>query len=101
MSIEQNVKLGMLLDIYGEFLSQKQYDIISNTVNNDMSLSEIANTLNISRSAVLDALNAAKRKLNEFESKLKVYKIKKALERAVNLDGDLCKQQIKKILEEF
>ncbi len=101
MSVEQNIEYGMLLDIYGDLLSERQYEIISSYVNNDMSLSEIANNFNISRSAVLDALNTAKRKLNEFESKLKLNHLKKSLENAVKLDDTLCKNQVKKLLEEF
>lgn len=101
MSLEENVEFGRLLDIYGDFLSQRQYDIISNYVNNDMSLGEIAENYNISRSAVLDALNTAKHKLEEFESKLKLYKLKLLLESASKMDSDECKLQVKKILEEF
>ena len=101
MSVEQNIEYGMLLDIYGDLLSERQYEIISSYVNNDMSLSEIANNFNISRSAVLDALNTAKRKLNEFESKLKLNHLKKSLENAVKLDDTLCKKKKKKLLEEF
>ena len=101
MSVEQNVELGMLLDLYGSFLSKKQFDITSSYVNSNLSLGEIAEQYNISRSAVLDALNTSKRKLYDYESKLKLYSLKKSLESAVKLDDEMCKNQIKKILEEF
>ena len=49
MSVEENVRLGNLIDIYGDLLSEKQKLAITRYVNADMSLSEIAQDENITR----------------------------------------------------
>ena len=63
-----------LCDIYGKLLTQKQYDIINDYYNNDLSLSEIAENNNITRQAVRDILKKGENKLFEYEEKLLVMK---------------------------
>lgn len=57
-----------LLDVYGEFLSDKQKDLVSLYYNDDLSLGEIAENEGITRQAVRDAIERAKVKLYSFES---------------------------------
>ena len=64
----------MLCDIYGKLLTQKQYDIINDYYNNDLSLSEIAENNNITREALRDILKKGENKLFEYEEKLLVMK---------------------------
>ena len=45
--MEKNVKLSILCELYGELLTKKQYQIINDYYNNDLSLSEIAQNNNI------------------------------------------------------
>lgn len=52
--MEQNVKISILLDIYGKMLTQKQYKLLDDYYNNDLSLSEIAENEDITRQAVRD-----------------------------------------------
>ena len=101
MDIEENIKLGCLIDIYGDFLSVQQKNMILCYVNNDMTLSEIAENEHISRPAVLDAIKKAKQKLYEFENKLKLYEFKTRLQDAVKCEDSLCKSKVKKLLEEI
>lgn len=101
MNIEENIKLGCLIDIYGDFLSLQQKNMILCYVNNDMTLSEIAENEHISRPAVLDAIKKAKQKLYEFESKLRLYELKSRLSEAVNCDDQMCKSKVKELLEEI
>ena len=68
--MEKHIEIGMLCDIYGKLLTQKQYDIINDYYNNDLSLSEIAENNNITRQAVLDNIKKGENKLFEFEEKL-------------------------------
>ena len=42
--MEEKVKLSMLCQIYGKMLTKKQYEIINDYCNNDLSLSEIASS---------------------------------------------------------
>ena len=100
MSIDENVKLSKLIDAYGELLSEKQKKLILDFVNNDMSLGEIAQNESISRSAVLDAVNTAKRKLYNYETKLKLCFIKEKLNEIAQ-NGTNYKSEITKLLEEL
>ena len=64
----------MLLEFYGKLLTGKQYDLLDDYYNNDLSLSEIAENLGITRQAVRDNLKKGENKLFEFEEKLSVMK---------------------------
>ncbi len=68
--MEKNVEISMLNQIYGKLLTTKQYEIIDDYYNNDLSLSEIAENNKITRQAVRDILKKGERKLFEFEEKL-------------------------------
>ena len=68
--MEKHIEIGMLCDIYGKLLTQKQYDIINDYYNNDLSLSEIAENNNITRQAVRDIIKKGENKLFYLEEKL-------------------------------
>ena len=60
---------SMLLDFYGELLTEKQRDCFDMHYNEDLSLSEIAEQLGISRQGVWDNIRRAEASLKEFEDK--------------------------------
>lgn len=70
MSLEKNVKVSLLCQIYGKMLTKKQYEVIHDYYNNDLSLSEIAENNNITRQAVRDIIKKGENKLFELEEKL-------------------------------
>ena len=72
--MEKNVEISMLNEIYGKLLTQKQYEIIDDYYNNDLSLSEIAENNQITRQAVRDILKKGEKKLFEYEEKLSFMK---------------------------
>ena len=72
--MEKNVKISMLLDIYGKLLTEKQYFLLDDYYNQDLSLSEIAENQGITRQAVRDNLKKGENKLLEYEEKLEVMK---------------------------
>lgn len=70
MKILENVYLGKLFDAYGVLLSPAQGEVMDKFINDDLTVSEIAEILGVSRQAVKDSLSKAQRKLKDFEDKL-------------------------------
>lgn len=72
------IKLGdrteivILLDFYGNLLSEKQLEAMQAYYFNDLSLNEIAYNQNISKQGVSNLLKRAEGKLYEIESELKL-----------------------------
>ncbi len=105
--MEKNVEMGMLLDIYGSMLTKKQYELLNDYYNNDLSLSEIAENENITRQAVRDNLKKGEKKLYEFEENLKFMKkhidkeekIASILSNINKLDENSTDEEVVEILE--
>jgi predicted DNA-binding protein YlxM (UPF0122 family) len=93
-------KLSLLIDFYGQLLTKRQFEIMDMYHNNDYSLGEIAESLNISRQGVYDNLKRAKNTLIQLESKLKlVEKFDKNNKVAVNLLKIIDEIDIESILD--
>ena len=105
--MEKNVQISMLNSFYGKLLTEKQFELIDDYYNNDLSLSEIAENHNITRQAVRDNLKKGEKKLFEYEEKLMFMKrtlnqekkIEKALAELTKLQKDSSDQQIVNVLE--
>lgn len=65
----KTVDMCLLFDYYGDLLTDKQKDIFDYRYNEDLSLAEIAELLNISRQGVRDALVRSEEIMREFEDK--------------------------------
>ena len=74
MKIENSVKISILLEIYGKLLTEKQYNLLNDYYNNDLSLAEIAENEDITRQAVRDNLKKGEKKLFYYEEKLEIMK---------------------------
>ena len=70
----KNLEIAMLLDFYGDMLTEKQRDFLEYYYNDDFSLSEIAENEGITRQGVRDAIKRAETQLLDMESKLGVAK---------------------------
>lgn len=68
--MEDFAKTSMLFDIYGDLLTDKKKRVMEMYHEDDMSLSEIAEELEVSRAAVHDSLRSAERLLCSYEDKL-------------------------------
>ena len=68
--INKTLEINRLLDIYGRLLTKQQFEIMSDYYYCDLSLSEISELRNISRTAVSDAIKTATKKLDKFEKSL-------------------------------
>jgi len=66
---EGRLKQSMLLDFYGELLTDRQRTCYDLHVNEDLSLSEIAEQAGVSRQGVWDNIRRAEAALREMEEK--------------------------------
>lgn len=71
--MSKNLDVAVLLDFYGEMLTEKQRDVIDLYYNQDLSLSEIAEHEGITRQGVRDSIKRGEVFLFELEEKLKLF----------------------------
>jgi len=72
--VEESTEIAILLDFYGQLLTQRQYEILDLHYNSDCSLGEIAGQLHISRQGVYDGVKKGKETLRDLEEKLGLVK---------------------------
>ena len=63
---------SLLLDYYGDFLTKHQREIYNEYYNEDLSMCEIAENYDISKSAVQDMIQRTLKRLNDIEDHLKL-----------------------------
>lgn len=68
--MSKDLSVSVLMDFYGGLLTEKQFDTLDMYYNNDFSLAEIAQNLDISRQGVRDFILRGEKQLHEFEEKL-------------------------------
>lgn len=70
VNVNKIYETSLLLDFYGQLLTDRQYEILDLHYNNDFTLTEIAEQLNISRQGVYDNEKRGRALLIEYENKL-------------------------------
>ena len=94
--LAKDLNIALLLDFYGELLTEKQRDMIELYYDEDLSLGEIAETAKITRQGVRDSIKRGEQQLFEYEEKLglaaKFQKISELLEKIDNLANDINKE---------
>lgn len=70
MNIEKTQRINLLLDIYGNMLTDKQKEMMELYYCYDLSLAEISENKQISRNAVHDLLKRTVHLLEKYEEKL-------------------------------
>jgi len=97
--MDSNTKLILLYDYYGELLTDKQKVYFEDYYFNNLTLSEISENNDVSRSAVQKQLKDIEEKLNNYENKLKIIERNKKIEKIINSIEDLeLKNKIIKLL---
>ena len=91
--MEKYFKMSYLIDIYSSLLTDKQLKVLEYYYNDDISLSEIASMLNISRQGVYVTLKRAEKIISEYDDKLNLLeKYERNIELIDKLEG-LCEDK--------
>ncbi|WRS27436.1 YlxM family DNA-binding protein [Oscillospiraceae bacterium MB08-C2-2] len=89
----KNLKIAVLLDFYGQMLTEKQRGAIELYYNEDLSLAEISEHSGITRQGVRDSIKRAELQLLEYEEKLglalRFRTIKEGLDEIIRHAGEL------------
>jgi predicted DNA-binding protein YlxM (UPF0122 family) len=70
-ALAKDLNIGVLLDFYGSLLPEKQRQVIDYYYNEDLSLSEIADLIGMTRQGVRDAIKRGEATLVDTEEKLR------------------------------
>lgn len=97
MNLEKMIEVGQLFEVYKNLLTDKQKEIVSLYYEEDYSLGEISENLNVSRQGVYDTLKRAEKVMKDYEQKLhllselqkKEETVKNIIEKIVDIKQDL------------
>ncbi len=93
------VELTNLFDIYESLLTDREKEIFKYYYYEDLSLSEIGENLNITRTGVFNTLKKVEEKLLQYEDNLKLMSIKGTLKDLLEeSDVEVIKNKLKKII---
>ena len=86
---EKNLNIAYLLDFYGDLLSERKRAVMNMYYNEDLSLSEVASEVGISRQGVRDLVKKSEEELFEYEEKLGLAQKVSSLEKSAQRLGAL------------
>ena len=93
--MEKNMEISLLFDFYGQLLSEKQHEAVLLYVNDDLSLSEVASEMGITRQGVRDLVKRSEAELYEYERKLGLLKrfeeVEKTAQSILELSSEIVK----------
>lgn len=93
------VELTNLFDIYESLLTDREKEIFKYYYYEDLSLSEISENLNITRTGVFNTLKKVEEKLLQYEDNLKLMNIKGTLKSLLeDSDIEVIKNKLNKII---
>lgn len=67
--MDKNVQIGLLCDVYGDLLTEKQQNVLDLYYNDNLSLAEVAEETGITRQAVKDSIAKGEKRLFRFRRK--------------------------------
>ena len=99
--MEKFVYYNYLLDIYGFLLTEKNAKIFALYYEDNLTMQEIADMMNVSKSFVGTSIKNTEKKLNYWEDNLKILKTKEKLNDLLNEKNlTIVQEKIKNIIEE-
>jgi predicted DNA-binding protein YlxM (UPF0122 family) len=103
--MSKDLKMALLIDLYGAVLTSKQRDMLELYYNEDLSLSEIAENEKITRQGVRDSIKRAEQILCDMEEKVgacaRFEKVRGALDKIRCLTEDIEKASLNLKLEKI
>lgn len=82
--MSKDLSISVLMDFYSELLTDKQKDTLELYYNQDYSLAEIAQHLDISRQGVRDFIKRGEKQLYDFEEALGMVKRFKRINKSID-----------------
>lgn len=98
MNIEKTNKINNLLDLYKDLLTEKQQEIMDMYFLYDLSLSEIAEDTNTTRSAVFDLIKRTTKTLQKYEDKLHLLEKREKLQEIIKDLDEKVKEKIEELI---
>ena len=102
---EKNLEISVLCDIYSALLPEKQRLALEYYYNDDLSLSEIAEHVGISRQGVRDQIKHAESQLLSLENALHLYeksqKTEKILDKLLQLAQETDNEHLASLIEQL
>ena len=98
INIEKTERINNLLDLYKDLLTEKQIEIMDMYYQYDLSLSEIAEDTQTSRSAVYDLIKRTSKILENYESKLHLLEKREKIQAAISELDEEVKRKIEELL---
>jgi len=90
---EKDMKMALLLDYYGNILTENQRDVLELYYNEDLSLAEVAEHESISRQGVRDSIKRGEQYMLELEEKLgfieRIGKLTDAIEKMGKISDEI------------
>ncbi len=86
---QKDMRLSLLLDFYGDILSQRRRELITLYYDEDLSLAEIAEITGISRQGVRDSIKKSELELLHLEETLALASRFEMLQKQL---GEICKE---------
>ena len=96
--MEDILYFNELYDLYSGLLTEKQRLYFEDYYFNNLTLSEMAENYEITRSAVNKQINLTIEKLNEYENKLNLYKNSLKIKQIIEALPQETKEQIEKLI---
>ncbi|MBE6140319.1 MAG: hypothetical protein E7172_02150 [Firmicutes bacterium] len=97
--MEKFIYYNNLYTIYKSLLTEKKQEIFKLYYEDNYSLQEIAEKLNVSKSYIGNSIKNSEKKLTELEKSLKIYQKETIIRKVLNLENiQEIKKELKKIL---